>query len=139
MIRCSTTMLAVISDCNDDTDQAKWGARRGALFRGATPALRPALVRRLHGSDTPKSRPLWRVRTAREVRGRHALRPRRLAGWKARGVDDVPQASDDLRGRPAFALRPPIRDSYRYDRRHDHRRAGARLCWRPRLRFATAI
>src|SRR6202022_560493 len=113
MIRCSTTMLAVISDCNDDTDQAKWGARRRALFRGATLALRPALVRRLHGSDTPQSRRFRQMRTAREVRGRHAMRARRLAGWQAHRVDDVPQASDDLFGRRAFALRRPVRDGYR--------------------------
>src|SRR3954454_22632104 len=79
-------LLAITGDCNDDRDQAKWRARRGALFRGTTLAFGPTLVRRLYEQDIAKSRPLRRVRAAREIRGRHPLRPRRLAGRKARGV-----------------------------------------------------
>src|SRR5438046_2814900 len=44
-------LLAVVSDCDDDTGQANQRVRRRALFRGATLAFRPALVRRLHGAD----------------------------------------------------------------------------------------
>src|SRR6266581_81797 len=87
---------------------------------------------------TLKPRPIRRARTAREVRGRYAMWPRYLAGWQDRRVDDVPQASDGFRGRPAFALRRSVTDSDRYDRRHDRRWTGARLCWRSRLRFAAA-
>src|SRR5882762_3039657 len=43
----------------NDTDEAN--PRRGALFRGATLARRPALVRRLHGADAPKSQPVRRA------------------------------------------------------------------------------
>src|ERR1700732_5107664 len=53
-------------------------------------------------------------------------------------LTNVPQASDDLRRRQALALRRPVRDRQGDDRRHDRRRAGARLCRRPRLRFAAA-
>src|SRR5450756_2174630 len=56
------------------------------------------------------------------------LWPRRMSGWKPRRIDDVPEASDALRGWTALAVCRPIGDRQRHHRRHDRRRAGARLC-----------
>src|SRR6266508_1387476 len=81
---------------NDDLSQAKDRTRRWTLFRRAALARGTALVRRLHGTDAAQPCSLRRVRAAREIRRRHAVRPRGPAGRQADRVDDVSQAPAGL-------------------------------------------
>src|SRR5882757_10290469 len=91
-------------------------ARWRALFRGAALARRPALVRRLHGPDTPEPGRDGRLRTACRVCGRHAMRLGHFTGRKPDRPDNVQEAAAEICGRPTFALCRSFPDRSRYDR-----------------------